>query len=83
MDDKPISAGDIVKNPELVYQFTNYYILIRDTSMMATYRNLIEAINLMAERGWETVSIAGGDGGNMFALCRNTRFKFKNQPADE
>lgn len=83
MDDKPISASDIVKNPEIVYQFTNYYVLIKDTSVMATYKNLIEAVNLMAEYGWEAVSIGGDASGNMFALCRNTHFKFKNRPNAE
>lgn len=83
MDDKPISASEIVKNPDIVYQFTNYYILIKDTSMMARYKSLIEAINLMVERGWETESITNDGGGTMYALCRNTQYKFKNQPADE
>ncbi len=82
MDEKPISASEIVKNPEMIYQFTNYYILIKDTSMMATYKNLIEAVNILAERGWETVGIANDGGGSMYAMCRNTQYKFKNQPID-
>lgn len=83
MDEKPISASDIVKNPDITYQFTNCYILVKDTSILATYKNLIEAVNILAEHGWETVGIANDGSGNMYAMCRNTHYKFKNQPTHE
>ena len=80
MDDtKPMQAKDIVEDPESVYRFVNHYVLIQDSSMRGTYTNLIEAINLMAERGWEAVSLAGNSSGYMYALCRRTDFKRKNE----
>jgi hypothetical protein len=83
MDDKPIAATEVVKDPALVYQLGNAYIMLRDTSVMGTYKNMIEAINLLAERGWETVSISLDGAGSMYALCRDTNFKRKNEMANE
>lgn len=78
-DEKPISAAEIVKDPDIVFGWMNQYVLLRDTSMTGTYKNLIEAINLIADRGWEALSIGGDYSGNLFALCRNTNYKRKNE----
>lgn len=77
-ESKPISAGDIVKEPEMILGFLNQYIFIRDMSPMSNYKNLIEAINILGEYGWESISIAGDAGGYMYALVRNTNYKHKN-----
>lgn len=82
MDERPVSAVDIVRNPDIVAGFINQYILLRDSSVNGTYRNLIEAINLIAERGWETLSIGGDYSGNLFALCGNTHYKRKIEPPE-
>jgi hypothetical protein len=75
---KPLSSTEIVKDPDSVFRFTNAYIMLHDTSIMGSYKNMIEAMNLLAVRGWETLSIAV-DNGTMYALCRNTHFKHKNE----
>jgi hypothetical protein len=78
-DEKPISASDVVKDPNIVFEWMNQYVLLRDSSMTGTYKNLIEAINLLAERDWEALSIGGDASGYLFALCRNTKYKRKNE----
>jgi hypothetical protein len=75
---KPIGAGDIVKEPQIILGFLNQYILVRDMSPMSNYKNLIEAINILGEYGWESQGIAGDAAGYMYALVRNTNYKSKN-----
>jgi hypothetical protein len=77
-DSKPINAGDIVKEPQMILGFVNQYILVRDMSPMSNYKNLIEAINILGDYGWESVGLAGDAGGYMYALVRNTHYKLKN-----
>lgn len=78
-ESKPIKASDIVREPDIVYNFINYYIMLVDTSITGSYKNLIEAINLLAERGWETVSLSRDSSGNMNALCRREYRKRKTE----
>lgn len=79
LDEKlPISATEYVKDPDMCFAWTNYYILLKDTSAMGTYKNMILAVNLLAERGWEAESISGDASGNLFALVKNTHLKRKN-----
>ena len=77
-DSKPISAGDIVKEPQMILGFLNQYIFIRDMSPMSSYKNLIEAINILGDYGWESLGIATDNSGYMYALVRNTNYKSKN-----
>lgn len=78
MEDKPIRATDIVNDPDIIDELTNQYVLIRDSSIMGSYKNLIAAINILGDYGWETVSLSGDANSNMFALCRNPYYKRKN-----
>jgi hypothetical protein len=79
-ESKPISASDIVDDPGLITTFVSEYVIIKDTSLMGTYKNLIEAINLFGEYGWETVSMTNDNAsGGVMALVRNTRFKRKRE----
>jgi hypothetical protein len=73
----PIDASRILDDPSLLDTADNLYVMIRDMSIRGTYKNLIEAINILAEREWETVSIAA-DNNYMYALCRSPHFKRKN-----
>ena len=77
---KPMGASEFVEDPDLVYSLINEYVLIRDMSVRSTYVNLIEAINLFSERGWDTVSLTMDNGGFMYALLRNMAYKHKNRP---
>lgn len=81
-DALPISASDYVDDPDACYDWTNEYVLVRDTSMMATFKNLILAINLLGERGWETLSCAADTNGAILALLRNTAVKRKRDRMD-
>lgn len=76
-EDEPINARDYVADPDSCYAWSNYFVVLRDMSITGKFRNLILAINLLAERGWETVSIGGDSNQYMFALVRNTHAKRK------
>ncbi|MGJ3237205.1 MAG: hypothetical protein ACFE0Q_00720 [Anaerolineae bacterium] len=75
---KPIAAKEIVDDPDQIHHFIQQYVLLKDTSMLMTFKNLIEAINIMGEYGWESVGLSGDSSGNMYALIRNTHYKHKN-----
>jgi hypothetical protein len=78
----PIDASKILEDPTLLDTAENLYVIVRNTSVMGTFKDLIEAINILAERGWETVSIST-DSGTMYALVRSPHFKRKNMGAAE
>ncbi len=78
-ENKSIPAADIVKDPESIYTLTNQYIMLRELSMMGSYNNTIEAINLLGDVGWEVVQLINDSSGTMYALLRNTQYKRKNQ----
>jgi hypothetical protein len=67
---KPIKAAKIVKNPALLDDITNTYVLLKDSTFIDNFEKLILAMNLLAARGWETVSIAGLGTTSMYALLR-------------
>jgi hypothetical protein len=81
-DQTPIDASKIIEDPSLIDTAENLYVIVSNMSVMGTYKNLIEAINILAERGWETISISI-DNGYMYALCRSPHFKRKNMGAPE
>lgn len=75
---KPISASELVKEPEMIHGFLQEYIIIRDMSPLSSYKNLIEAINLLGEYGWESLGIATDASGYMYTLVRNKNYKHKH-----
>jgi hypothetical protein len=81
-DQTPIDASKILVDPTLLDTAENLFVLLKDTSVLGSYKNMIEAINILAERGWETVSIAP-DNNSMYALVRSPHFKRKNMGASE
>ena len=81
-DQTPIDASKVIEDPTLLDTADNLYVLVKNTSVMGTYKDLIEAINVLAERGWETISISA-DSGTMYALCRSPHFKRKNMGVSE
>ncbi|MCA9913014.1 MAG: hypothetical protein KC496_06680 [Anaerolineae bacterium] len=78
-ENKSIPAADILKDPESIYTLTNQYVMLREMSMMGSYSNTIEAINLLGDMGWEVVQLINDSSGTMYALLRNTKYKRKNQ----
>jgi hypothetical protein len=81
-EDEPINAKDYVTDPDICYTWANHFVVLRDMSITGKFRNLILAINLLAERGWETVSIGGDSNQYMFALVRNSHAKRKQMTED-
>ena len=81
-DQTPIDASKILEDPTLLDTAENLYVIVRNTSMMGTFKDLIEAINILAERGWEAISISV-DSNVMYALCRSPHFKRKNMGVSE
>jgi ATP/ADP translocase len=66
---KPLPAKQIVENPEEKIKFNGRYLMLTDTSYMYTFTNMTAAINILAERGWEPVSITM-ESGTMIALMK-------------
>lgn len=75
---KPVTAKDIVNDPQLIMGFMSEYVMIKDSSMLSSFKNMIEAINIFGEFGWETVSMSIDTSNRMFALIRNTNYNRKN-----
>ena len=81
--DKPIDALKIIEDPSLIDRNENLYVIVgSNLAFQGTYTNLVKAINIMAKRGWETLSVSA-DRGFVFALCRSPHFKCKNIGAAE
>lgn len=74
---KPITATDIVNDPEIIYTLNQQYIMLKDGSPLSTYKNMIEAINIFGELGWELISTMV-ENSTMYAVIRNTNYKRKN-----
>lgn len=81
-ESKAIKAGDIVKNPDAIYQLNEPYILLIDQSVNVTFSNFIQAVNLLTLEGWEIGNLCAVSGTHMFVLCRNPRYKAKRRPED-
>jgi hypothetical protein len=73
---KAIKAKDIVDDPESVYGLMRSHIIIHDTSVNATFSNLLDAINIMYDAGWIVVNMTYST--NMFVLMNNPNYKRKN-----
>jgi hypothetical protein len=78
--DASIEASKIVEDPTRLDRMGGAYVLVRDTSMMGTYKNLMDAVNILAERGWQVVNMVNNESGAMHVMMHNTYFKQKNQP---
>lgn len=76
-ESKVIKAKDIVENPDDVYGLMRSHVMITDTSMNATFSNLMDAVNIMYDAGWEMTAM-DYDGGYMFAMMKNINYKRKN-----
>ena len=78
--DASIEASKIVEDPTRLDRMNAAYVLVRDTSMMGTFKNLMDAINILAERGWEVTNMVNNESGTIYVMMRNSYFKLKNQP---
>lgn len=69
---KPIRAATLVRKPERIEELSGIYIMLKERSGNRSYPNMIKALNLLAEKGWVTVSVTT-DNGLMLAVVMNTR----------
>lgn len=67
---KPIPASRLVKKPELIKELSGHYVMLRDRSGNNSYVNMLKALNLMAENGWEAMSVTHNSHGLMLALMK-------------
>lgn len=74
---KAIKAKDIVDEPDEVYGLMRSHIMISDTSVNSTFSNLMDAIEIMVNAGWEVVNMTNNTT-YMFVLVKNLNFKRKN-----
>ena len=81
--DASIEASKIVEEPSRMDRMDAAYVLLRDTSMMGTYKNLMNAVNMLAERGWQVINMVNNESGTIHVMLHNTYFKQKNQPTNE
>ncbi len=79
-ESKAIQAKDIVADPDSVYGLTRSHILVGDSSANATFSNLMDAINILADAGWEVINTTYNPAYmHMFVMLRNPNYKRKNR----
>ena len=77
-ESKAVPAKDIVEDPDSVYGLMRSHVLISDLSMNATFSNLVDAVEICVEAGWDVVNMVY-DGGYMFVMMKNPNYKRKNR----
>lgn len=75
---KAIKAKNIVENPDDAYSLSRSHIMLTDQSINATFSNMVDAINIMYDLGWEVVSSTYSQSNFMFVLMKNSNYKRKN-----
>ncbi len=75
---KSIKAKDIVDDPDAVYGLMRSHVLINDSSMNATFSNLMDAVEILYDAGWEMINFSY-DGGYGFVMMKNPNYKRKNR----
>jgi hypothetical protein len=82
-----IPASDILEDPDLMDRVEDpYVIVIQNTGLYKAgshRKNMLAAMTLMYDRGWETVNISFDFHVGLVALLKNPRAKNKNQPETE
>ena len=76
-DSKAISAKDIVKDPEFVYGLNRAIVMVIDTSMNSTFSNMVDALNILYDAGWEVEAMTT-ENYVMQVILKNTHYKRKN-----
>jgi excinuclease UvrABC ATPase subunit len=77
-ESKAIKAKEIVDNPDDVFALNRSHIMISDQSVGATFSNMVDAINILYEFGWEVVTSTYSANNFMFVVMKNTNYKRKN-----
>mgnify|MGYP000350541786 CR=1 FL=1 len=73
---KAIKAKDVVNDPDSVYGLMRPYILLNDVSMTGSYSNMMDAITILADAGWEVVEMSYYS--TMYVMMKNLNYKRKN-----
>lgn len=75
---RAINARDLANNPDEIYTFQRAYIMITETSLTNRFEPFLEAMQIVAEAGWEVISV-DMQSSYAAAFCRNPNFKRKNR----
>jgi len=73
-----VSAKDYNSEPDMCFEWAADYILLQDTSMTGNFKNMIQAINHLSQRGWEAISMTS-DGSQIMTLMHIKTRKRKNE----
>jgi len=76
-ESKSIKAKDIVDDPDSVYGLMRSHMLLVDTSMTTSFSNMVDAIEILVNAGWDSVNMAY-DSGTMIVMMKNLNYKRKN-----
>jgi hypothetical protein len=72
--DRVVEVSQFLKDPATIHDVAQNDIILMDMALMGGFPKMIEAINLLDELGWETISLsAAPDAVSMHALARRIR----------
>ncbi|MGB7337532.1 MAG: hypothetical protein WBC91_01465 [Phototrophicaceae bacterium] len=75
-DSKSINAKDITKNPDDIFAMSRPYILVRDESITGSFSELMDALHILKDAGWNAIQMSF-TGTSMMVLVENTNYKRK------
>ncbi|MEM9954725.1 MAG: hypothetical protein AAF846_24165 [Chloroflexota bacterium] len=75
---KTIKAKDVVNNSDSVYGLMQPYILISDDSITGRFDNLLQALAILKDAGWDALQMSY-TGTSIMVLVENTNYKSKNR----
>lgn len=73
-----VSAKDFNNDPDMCFDWGVDYVMLQDVSLTGNFKNMIQAINHLSQRGWEAVSMTS-DGSQMMTLMHIKTRKRKNE----
>jgi hypothetical protein len=79
--ERMLRASEILEKPTAMDRVEDAYVVVKEDQkwMRHNHKDLLQAMNMMNTRGWETINITFMQPGNvMVALLKNPRAKNKN-----
>lgn len=81
-ESKAIKARELVKSPKDIGRLTRPYVMLTDSSVNDTFDNLMDAIAMFADYGWEVTDMTT-ESMVMYVLLKNPHYKRKHRPDDD
>lgn len=75
-ESKSINAKEINNDPDAVYGLSRPYVLIRDESITGSFSELMDALHVLKDAGWNAIQMSF-TGTSMMVLVENTNYKRK------